>query len=155
VRLPVFKNTKFRELKFCLSFLFSYVFHNFYCISSCYLSLTKPDIRHFYTDTCLDMVIQWLKLALSSGPNRVGVPCLVPEGRNIQFPKPCVSKCWTLNKVKENNNPKCYAPSSEHFNIRKYFRILKFRVFCDEAPCSHVKVDRGFRGVYCLHHQGQ
>jgi hypothetical protein len=24
----------------------------------------------------------------------------------------------------------------------------------DVAPCSHVEVDRRFRGAYCLHHQG-
>jgi hypothetical protein len=31
---------------------------------------------------------------------------------------------------------------------------MKFRVFWDVAPCSHVEVDRRFRGAYCLHHQG-
>jgi hypothetical protein len=31
---------------------------------------------------------------------------------------------------------------------------LKFRVFWDVAPYSHVEVDRHFRGAYCLHHQG-
>jgi hypothetical protein len=31
---------------------------------------------------------------------------------------------------------------------------MKFRVFWDVAPCSHVGDDRHFRGVYCLHHQG-
>jgi len=32
-------------------------------------------------------------------------------------------------------------------------RTLKFRVFWLVAPCSHVEVRR-FRGVYCLHNQG-
>jgi hypothetical protein len=31
---------------------------------------------------------------------------------------------------------------------------MKMRVFCDIAPCSLVGIDRCFRGVYCLHHQG-
>jgi hypothetical protein len=31
---------------------------------------------------------------------------------------------------------------------------LKFRVFWDVAPCSHVDSDRRFRGAYCLHLQG-
>jgi hypothetical protein len=31
---------------------------------------------------------------------------------------------------------------------------IKFRVFWNVAPCSQVDVDRRFRGVYCLHHQG-
>jgi hypothetical protein len=30
---------------------------------------------------------------------------------------------------------------------------MKFRVFWDAAPCSHVEVDRHFRGAYCLRHQ--
>jgi hypothetical protein len=29
-----------------------------------------------------------------------------------------------------------------------------YRVFWDVDPCSHVEVDRRFRGAYCLHHQG-
>jgi hypothetical protein len=31
---------------------------------------------------------------------------------------------------------------------------MKFRVFWDIAPCSHVEVDRRLRDAYCLHHQG-
>jgi uncharacterized membrane protein (DUF485 family) len=31
---------------------------------------------------------------------------------------------------------------------------MKFRVFWDVALCSHVEVDRRFKGAYCLHHQG-
>jgi hypothetical protein len=31
---------------------------------------------------------------------------------------------------------------------------IKFRVFWDIVPCSHVEVDRRFRGPYYLHHQG-
>jgi hypothetical protein len=31
---------------------------------------------------------------------------------------------------------------------------MKFRVFWDVAPCSHVEFDRRFRGAYCVHHQG-
>jgi hypothetical protein len=30
---------------------------------------------------------------------------------------------------------------------------MKFRVLWHTEPCSHVEVDRCFRGVYCLHHQ--
>jgi hypothetical protein len=29
---------------------------------------------------------------------------------------------------------------------------MKFRIFWDVAPCSHVEVDWRFRGAYCLHH---
>jgi hypothetical protein len=31
---------------------------------------------------------------------------------------------------------------------------MKFRVFWDVAPCSHVVVVRRFRDAYCLHHPG-
>jgi hypothetical protein len=37
------------------------------------------------------------------------------------------------------------------FRVLKAAR-MKFRVFSDVAPCSHVKVDRRFRGAYFLHH---
>jgi hypothetical protein len=30
---------------------------------------------------------------------------------------------------------------------------MKFRVFWDIAPCSHVEVDRRFRGAHCLQHR--
>jgi hypothetical protein len=32
--------------------------------------------------------------------------------------------------------------------------ILKMTVFWHAAPCILVQVNRSFRGVYCLHHQG-
>jgi hypothetical protein len=31
---------------------------------------------------------------------------------------------------------------------------MKFRVFWDTAPYIQLKMDRRFRGAYCLHHQG-
>jgi hypothetical protein len=31
---------------------------------------------------------------------------------------------------------------------------MKFRVFRDVMPCSHVEFDRRFRGAYCLDNQG-
>jgi hypothetical protein len=31
---------------------------------------------------------------------------------------------------------------------------MKMTVFWDVAPCSLVATDRRFRGVHCLHHQG-
>jgi hypothetical protein len=41
------------------------------------------------------------------------------------------------------------------FSVQKNRSIpVKFRVFWDVAPCSHVEVDRRLRGAYCLHHQG-
>jgi hypothetical protein len=31
---------------------------------------------------------------------------------------------------------------------------MKFGVFWDVEPSSHIEVDRSFGGAYCLHHQG-
>jgi hypothetical protein len=31
---------------------------------------------------------------------------------------------------------------------------MKVRAFWNRASCSLVEVDRSFRGMYCLHHQG-
>jgi hypothetical protein len=36
----------------------------------------------------------------------------------------------------------------------KQIMCMTFRVFYDVAPCSHVEVDRRFRGTYVLRHQG-
>jgi hypothetical protein len=38
--------------------------------------------------------------------------------------------------------------------VTKHTQTLKFRVFWDVTPCSHVEVERSFRRAYCLHHQG-
>jgi hypothetical protein len=38
--------------------------------------------------------------------------------------------------------------------ISGYHSGMKFRVFWDVVPCSHVEVDRRFRGAYCFHHHG-
>jgi hypothetical protein len=34
------------------------------------------------------------------------------------------------------------------------WKEVKMTVFWDVAPCSMIDIDRHFRGVYCLHHQG-
>jgi hypothetical protein len=44
---------------------------------------------------------------------------------------------------------KCF-PSFAPFNFLTLSHVLKFRVFWDVAPCSHIEVDRRFRGAYCL-----
>jgi hypothetical protein len=51
----------------------------------------------------------------------------------------------------------CFQQPVRREHVR--FQILtaasmKFRVFWDVLPCSQVDVDRRFRRVYCLHHQG-
>jgi hypothetical protein len=65
----------------------------------------------------------------------------------------------TEHNMKELNNNVCYfiLISSGGWHVlqkeAKILRHVKFRVFWDVAPCSHVEVDRRFRGAYCLHHR--
>jgi hypothetical protein len=56
----------------------------------------------------------------------------------------------------------CSVSAAKHFQhvATVRFQVLmaasmKFRVFWDVAPSSQVDADRHFRGVYCLHHQGE
>jgi hypothetical protein len=49
--------------------------------------------------------------------------------------------------------------SKQAYANLKYIRNLLnvdgvMTAFCDVAPCSPMKVERRFRGAYCLHHQG-
>jgi hypothetical protein len=55
---------------------------------------------------------------------------------------------------------RCETTSLNYCHQRAYCEIsgshggdYEVRVFWDIAPCSHVEVDRRFRGAYCLHHQ--
>jgi hypothetical protein len=45
----------------------------FYFIFSFYLSSTEPHVRCLYGCCYMTWVVQWFKLALSKGPNRIGV----------------------------------------------------------------------------------
>jgi hypothetical protein len=60
-------------------------------------------------------------------------------------------------KVRPHTESKSFSRSHKPcLQFWKYHLVIikKFRAFWDVAPCSHVKVDRRFRGAYCLHHQG-
>jgi hypothetical protein len=48
------------------------LYHNFYCIFSCYLPPNKPGLKWLNSCVNLTRVVQWLRLALSKGPNWVG-----------------------------------------------------------------------------------
>jgi hypothetical protein len=61
--LSIVRNSKYKK-------------HNFYCIFSCFISWTHPGVRRMYSCCYVTWVVQWLRLALSNGPNRVCVsPC--------------------------------------------------------------------------------
>jgi hypothetical protein len=55
-----------------------------------YLPSTLPGLRYLYSCSYTDRVVQWLRLALSKQPNRVGVSHLIWGWKQIQFPKRCV-----------------------------------------------------------------
>jgi hypothetical protein len=78
-------------------------------------------------------------------------PILTCGLRATPGPRPFVTRFAKLfdNLLLVTKSSYIYPVSSKRFK-----RILKFRVFCDVAPYSHVKVDRRFRGAYCFHHQG-
>jgi hypothetical protein len=76
------------------------LYHNFYCIFSRYLPYCLvPGI--YIAVTTQTWVFQWLRLALSKGPYRVGVP---PSwGRKqIQF-------LWTKDKAQKSSKSDSYT----------------------------------------------
>jgi hypothetical protein len=54
----------------------------------------------------------------------------------------------------------CSSVSSDTINaqyVRFYILTaasVKMAVFRVDGPCSHVEIDRRYRGTYCFHHQG-
>jgi hypothetical protein len=49
---------------------------------------------------------------------------------------------------------KSASPGTTQFlHLQQTLQTLKFKVFLVVVPCSHVEVDRCFRGAYCLHHR--
>jgi hypothetical protein len=73
----------------------------------------------FPTSGILNDYVHWLKLALSKGPNRVGVSIPSPEDGNIQFPNRCIFSYLefrTMDKVQKCSTG-CYTPSSGPFRL--------------------------------------
>jgi hypothetical protein len=67
-----------------------------------------------------------LMLALSKGPNRVGVSLLPSEDKQIQFPTRYVFQYLefrTMDKVHKRSNSDCYKPSSEPCRFSSEIRL--------------------------------
>jgi hypothetical protein len=60
---------------------------------------------------------RWLWLALSKGPNRVGISPHTWGWHQIQFPKRSVLNNWTMDTVQKLSNSECHTPLSEPFKI--------------------------------------
>jgi hypothetical protein len=58
----------------------------FYCIFCC-ISWTQPGVRCLHSCCYMTWVVQWLRLALSKGSNRVGLSLPHLKTQHIQFPK--------------------------------------------------------------------
>jgi hypothetical protein len=76
-----------------------------------------------------DYWIQWMNLALSNGPNRVGVFSPLTWGwKQIQLQKHSVLKCsleyHMMKKVQKSSNPDCYAPLSQPHTECRFFLVL-------------------------------
>jgi hypothetical protein len=65
------------------------------------------------------ILVEWLRLAVSNGPNRIGAPSLTPEDANRSGLKTvvCFLECQTMDKVQKLSNPDCNTPSSVPFRI--------------------------------------
>jgi hypothetical protein len=79
------------------------VFHRFWNYVPCAIDLRTP--------------VQWLRLAFSKGPNRVGVSHPLPEdGKRSSFQNVVFSsylEFWEMDKVLKPSDSECYTPSSE------------------------------------------
>jgi hypothetical protein len=64
-------------------------------MSSYYLSSTKPNLTRLYTGSGFELAVQWLRLTLSNGHNRLGVPWF----HALETETYPVSKTWTKSKT--------------------------------------------------------
>jgi hypothetical protein len=55
-----------------------------------------------------------------------------------------------IRKHNTDENGEAIAINSKSLEKKNKFKKTKFRVFWDVAACSHVEVDRRFRGAYSL-----
>jgi hypothetical protein len=105
---------------------------------------------------CRSLLVTTVRMWLNSVSNsRFGGTALETKAYNIHVHTNGITVC-----------PKKYCGCSDDRLIRGIMSFvalrptvlqstfgLDFRVFWDVAPCSHVEVDRRFRGAYCLHHR--
>jgi hypothetical protein len=108
VHRPVIENTTFRKLDLFPS---SGVMRNAYSVGS---------LRKLISVT----IVRWLMLALSKGPNRVGISPHNWGRKQVQFPKRSVFYNWTMDTVQEPSNSECHTPSSEPFRMYKFTNKL-------------------------------
>jgi hypothetical protein len=118
------------------------LYHNFCLyVVSCYLKPNYHDLK--WLNSCVNMtgVVQWLRLALSKGPNWVSVfsPLHLRTETDPVFETSCFYslECRTMEKVQKRSNSVCYTPSSEPFRIY-------LQGWC------HTESMRGLKWAYCF-----
>jgi hypothetical protein len=96
--------------------------------------LTPPPLRPNFESLWVSEPIFFEKLAL----------VVAYIGTQLSLSGSC---CMTHSQVLQD------FPDTSQVSLHKNNQIsLKFRVFWDVAPRSHVEVGRCFRGAHCLHH---
>jgi hypothetical protein len=92
------------------------LYHNLYCVFSYHLPSISLVSGIYIAVIILTWVVQSLRLALSNGPNRVGVSS--EDGNRSSFRNVVLfSEYRTMDNVQKPSNSECYAPSSEPFGI--------------------------------------
>jgi hypothetical protein len=74
-------------------------------------------------------IVQWLRLALSKGPNTVGVPLPLRTEADPVSETSCylvILDFWTMDEVQKPITSQCYIPSSEPFRIYMKLLIMQF-----------------------------
>jgi hypothetical protein len=92
-----------------------------------------------WTSLCKELVSYWqpARTAVQSGVTVMSNSCFLQHNNQ--------------ETCRKNNAQRAMRNNSSMFMSRKLWGV-KFRVFSDVAPCSHVEVDRRFRGASCLQH---
>jgi hypothetical protein len=117
-------------------------FLNFPHMSS-YLSLTNPDVRHLYTDSYFELVVQWLGLAVANEPSRFGpLPHLKAERDPLSETFLNIG-WWTVSK---NYNPNYCMPPSECCRIQLNPQCLRSEQCLHPSSCGPC----GGNWLYCL-----
>jgi hypothetical protein len=98
---------------------------------------------------------QWLRLALSNGPNWIGLPCPIhlrtetdPVPETLCFYRFYSFEHWTMDRVQKPNNHVQHTPSSEsfqvyqEFTVHNVFKIARFtgahRIFKSDIPLRPI-----------------
>jgi hypothetical protein len=94
------------------------------------------------------VIVHCLRLALSKGPNRVGVSLPSFEDGNIQFPKHCVFQYlefWTMDRVQKPSNSSDYRFWFQYgLLLSKLAQVVEVLACVQEVCCLNLGQDSEF-----------